>query len=184
MSALKNAKLALAELQKTTLGYKPAKKANPDGFVNTHQGRCEAALRAVIAELAPAPPATVQLPETYKATHSTDGLAGKDGWPFMDAIDVFAKGGTVVLAPADGVIDRLSGHPVTPTTQPGGPYGLSCYLKRDKGGRYYLTHFATLTVHVGERVKKGQPIGTVADYSKATNGVTPSHIHQGFNPAA
>jgi murein DD-endopeptidase MepM/ murein hydrolase activator NlpD len=79
------------------------------------------------------------------------------------------------------VIDRLSGHPVTPHATPGGPYGLSCYLSRDAGGRYFCTHFATLSVHLGQRVKKGDPLGTVADYAKATNGVTPSHIHEGFH---
>lgn len=172
--ALKSAKTALAELRKTALGYTAAKQANPDGFLDTHQGRCEAALQAVIADLSPAPPATVQLPETFTATHQTDGLPG------YPAVDVFAKGGTVVLAPADGVIDKISGHPVTPKATPGGPYGLSCYLARDAGGRYFATHFATLAVTVGQRVKKGQPIGTVADYSKATGGVTPSHIHLGF----
>jgi murein DD-endopeptidase MepM/ murein hydrolase activator NlpD len=94
---------------------------------------------------------------------------------------VFANGGVVALSPAAGVIDKLSGHPVTPRATPGGPYGLSCYLTRADGARYFLTHFATLSVSLGQRVKKGQPLGTIADYSKATGGVTPSHIHEGLH---
>lgn len=178
MTALNNAKAALAELRKTTLGYKDAKAQNPGGFAGTHQGRCEALLATIIAELTPKPPPkpkAVPLPETFTPTHQTEGLPG------YPAIDVFEPGGTLMGAPASGVIDRLSGHPVTPHATPGGPYGLSCYLTRADGGRYFLTHFATLRVQVGQRVKKGDPIGTVADYAKATNGATPSHIHEGLH---
>lgn len=174
MSALAHAKQALAELRRTTMGYQQAKDLS-SGFLETHQGRCEAALQAAIVELTPPKPATLQLPENFTPTHQTDGLPG------FPAVDLFAAGGTVALAPCAGVIDRLSGHPVTPKAVPGGPYGLSCYLKRKDGGRYFLTHFATLRVKVGQTVKKGQPLGTVANYSKATNGVTPSHIHEGLH---
>lgn len=174
MSALAYAKAALAELRKTTMGYKEAKDL-PSGFLETHQGRCEAALQAAIHALTPPKPATLQLAENFTPTHQTDGLPG------YPAIDLFARGGTVALAPAAGEITRLSGHPVTPTATPGGPYGLSCYLKRGDGGVYFLTHFATLRVKVGQQVKKGTSLGTVADYSKATNGVTPSHIHEGLH---
>lgn len=179
MTALQNAKIALAELRKTVEGYKEAKQHNPDSFHATHQGQCEAHLALVIAQLTPAPkpvPGAIQLPEHFTPTHQTDGLPG------YPAIDVFAHGGTVALAPATGTIERLSGHPVTPTTKPGGPYGLSCYLKRSAGGVYFLTHFATLRVHVGQQITHGQPLGTIADYARATGGVTPSHIHEGFNP--
>lgn len=177
MSALLHAKQALTELRKTSMGYAEAKRKNPKGFSGTHQGRTEAALKAVIAELTPRPPAvvTVQLPASFTPTHQTEGLPG------YPAIDVFAQAGTVALAPAAGTIDKLSGHPVTPRVRPGGPYGLSCYLTRADGGRYFCTHFATLSVHLGEKVKKGQPLGTVADYAKATGGITPSHVHLGLH---
>lgn len=178
MTPLQNAKAALAELRKTTLGYKTAKKDNPHAFAGTHQGRCEALLQLVITSLTPPPPpspGTLQLPEKFTPTHQTDGLPG------YPAIDVFAHGGTVALAPAAGTITSLSGHPVTPTAKPGGPYGLSCYLTRSDGGIYFLTHFATLKVKVGQKVTRGTPLGTVADYARATGGVTPSHIHEGLH---
>jgi len=117
----------------------------------------------------------VQLPTKFTATHQTDGLPG------YPAIDVFAPGGTIALSPAAGTVTRLSGHPVTPTTRPGGPYGLSCYLQRADGATYFLTHFATLHVKVGQKVGQGQPLGTIADYARATGGVTPSHIHEGLH---
>lgn len=175
MSAYLNAKVALAELRRTTMGYQAAKDLGQDKFIQSHQGRTEAALQAIIVELAPPKPATLQLPMNFTPTHQTDGLPG------YPAIDMFARGGTVALAPCAGVINKLSGHPVTPKATPGGPYGLSCYLERSDGGVYFLTHFATLRVRVGQRVKKGDPLGTVADYSRATGGVTPSHIHEGLH---
>jgi murein DD-endopeptidase MepM/ murein hydrolase activator NlpD len=172
-------KAALHELQQTTLGYEEAKRQNPKGFPGTHNGRCEAylhlAFNGLIPPPAPAQP-TIQLPEHFTPTHQTSGLPG------YPAIDVFAQGGTVALAPANGTITRLSGHPVTPTAVPGGPYGLSCYLTRDGGGVYFCTHFATLRVKLGQKVTKGTPLGTVADYSRATGGATPSHIHEGLHP--
>ena len=179
MTPLQNAKLALRELQRTTLGYEEAKKQNPKGFPGTHQGRCEALLHLVINDLIPPPlptPGAMVLPERFTPTHQTGGLPG------YPAIDVFAHAGTIVGAPTSGTITRLSGHPVTPIATPGGPYGLSCYLTRHDGGIYFLTHFSLLRVHVGQKVVRGTPLGAVADYTRATGGVTPSHIHEGLHP--
>lgn len=121
---------------------------------------------------------TLQLPEVFKPTHQTSGLPG------FPAIDVFAPGGTPVLAPATGRIVKLSGHAPTPTAKPGGPYGWSMYLARRDGGVYYLTHFGTRAAicRVGNCIGKGEVIGRVADYAKATGGKTASHIHEGFHP--
>lgn len=118
----------------------------------------------------------LQLPSHFTPTHQTGGLPG------FPAIDVFAPGGTLVASPVTGEIIKLSGHPTTPTTQPGGPYGLSIYIKSSTGV-YYLTHFTSRAkaVVTGSRVKRGQVIGRVADYTKATHGVTPSHIHEGYH---
>ena len=117
---------------------------------------------------APKPVPGLQLPADFVATHETAGLPG------YPAIDVFADGGTLALSPVTGTVVRTSGHPPTPTTVPGGPYGWSVYI-----GPFYLTHFGGLLVKAGDRVRRGDPLGTVADYSRATGGITPSHIHEG-----
>lgn len=142
--------------------------------------------RSLYAEGPPAKP-TLQLPQVFKATHVTAGLPG------YPAVDVFAKAGTIALSPADGIVDQLSGHQPTGSAKPGGPYGLSCYVKRAGGGRYYLTHFGALEVKVGDRVKRGQRLGPLVDWEAAAKAwnrqhggstVTPSHIHEGFNARA
>lgn len=128
----------------------------------------------------------LQLPRHFTATHETVGLPG------FPAVDVFGKGGTPVCCEFSGLVVKLSGHSPTPTTQPGGPYGWSIYvaLRSLGGGRYadvyYLTHFGRRAawVKVGARVGKGLVVGYVADYAKATGGVTPSHIHEGFHAGA
>ena len=119
----------------------------------------------------------LQLPASFTPTHPTSGLPG------YPAIDCFAHAGAVVLAPCAGTIRRLSGHPPTPVATPGGPYGWSIYLRATTGADYFLTHFGSRVVKVGDKVKRGDRLGTVANYSKATHGVTPSHIHEGKKPA-
>lgn len=119
----------------------------------------------------------LQLPSHFTPTHETSGLPG------FPAIDVFAAGGTPVAAPCAGTVIKCSGHPPTPTTQPGGPYGYSIYLSTSIGV-YFLTHFGQKAVNfwkVGAKIRRGQYLGKIADYTAATNGVTPSHIHEGFH---
>jgi hypothetical protein len=43
-------------------------------------------------------------------------------------VDLFAQPDTVVLAPEDGTVDRLSGHDPREGGRPGGPYGWSIYI--------------------------------------------------------
>jgi hypothetical protein len=121
----------------------------------------------------PHPPAkgSLQLPKDFTPTHETAGLAG------FPAVDVFADPNTVVLAPEDGVIDKLSGHDPKEGGPPGGPYGFSIYL-RAASGRYFMTHFATRRVALQNRVTRGQPIGTVCD-SAVSGKPNTSHIHVG-----
>ncbi len=123
---------------------------------------------------------SVQLPSHFKPTHQTAGLPG------FPAIDVFAPAGTAVLSPCTGKVVKLSGHAPTASSPPGGPYGWSIYLQARSGGTYYLTHFGTRSAFckVGACVALGERIGTVANYSKATGGVTANHIHEGLHPAA
>jgi murein DD-endopeptidase MepM/ murein hydrolase activator NlpD len=117
------------------------------------------------------------LPAHFKPTHQTEGLPG------FPAIDCFAPAGTVVLAPLTGKVVKLSGHAPTEQAEPGGPYGWSIYLTARDGGTYYLTHFASRTriVKLGACIGKSEPLGTVADFARATGGRTPSHIHEGLH---
>lgn len=123
---------------------------------------------------------TLQLPSHFTPDHPTEGL------PNFPAMDFFAAAGTIVLSPFTGKVVKLSGHPPTPSTVPGGPYGWSIYLAVDRPGLIgvaYLTHFGSRfpIVKLGACIGVGEQIGKVADYSKATKGKTPSHIHYGFH---
>jgi murein DD-endopeptidase MepM/ murein hydrolase activator NlpD len=104
--------------------------------------------------------------------HGTSGLAGYSG------VDYFAKPGTTAVAPISGKVVRFSGHdPKLGAVQgAGGPLGWSLYIKGSDGHMYYLTHMGSRSVRVGQRVRQGQPIGTVANYDKFGR---PSHIHMG-----
>lgn len=104
--------------------------------------------------------------------HQTDGLPG------YPAHDYFAPAGSPAVSPVNGRVARLSGHDpaMGPTNGPHGPLGWSVYIQGSNGHSYFLTHMGTRTVKVGQAVKAGQAIGTVADYDKYG---TPSHIHMG-----
>jgi peptidoglycan hydrolase-like protein with peptidoglycan-binding domain len=121
----------------------------------------------------PHPPVegALQLPQDFVSTHQTAGL---EGYP---AIDNFAVPDTVVLAPEDGTIARLSGHDPGEGGTAGGPYGWSIYLD-SPSGRYFMTHLATRDVAVGQAVTRGQAIGTVCDSAVSGKPGT-SHVHQG-----
>ena len=119
------------------------------------------------------PAGQIQLPAVFTSTHETSGL---DGYP---AVDVFAPGGTIALAPAAGEIHKLSGHEPTASTTPGGPYGWSIYLRDASGNDYFLTHFGTRSVTVGTHVNRGDVIGTVCDAKVAHMSSSLSHIHEG-----
>jgi murein DD-endopeptidase MepM/ murein hydrolase activator NlpD len=107
-----------------------------------------------------------------KSDHETAGLAG------YPAHDYMAKPGTRVVAPVSGKVVKLSGHdPKLGAVQgAGGPLGWSVYIEGDDGKTYYLTHMGSRNVKVGQRVKQGRGIGTVANYDKYGR---PSHIHMG-----
>jgi hypothetical protein len=135
------------------------------------------------------------LPEHFHPTHPTSGLNGAGHPPWghgrNDAIDCFAKGNTPVCCEFAGTVIKLSGHAPTATTKPGGPYGWSIYVAKKWNVRakcwedvYYITHLGSRAAYikVGAKVRKGQRIGTVADYAKATAGRTASHAHMGFTP--
>lgn len=109
--------------------------------------------------------------------HPTEGLAG------FPAHDYFAPAGSAVVAPITGTVIRLSGHDpaLGPIDGPHGPLGWSVYVKGADGRTYFLTHLGSRDVKVGEKLHTGQPIGTVADYSRYG---TPSHVHMGVSSGA
>jgi hypothetical protein len=112
----------------------------------------------------------LQLPATFQATHQTAGLPG------YPAVDVFGSPGMQVGSPISGRVVKLSGQAGGPGG--GGAYGYSEYVSG--GGRtYFLTHFGSRSVRLGQRVRRGQVLGTVADYP----GGVPDHIHEGLHGA-
>ncbi len=117
----------------------------------------------------------ITLPATFEPTHPTSGLPG------YPAIDVFGQPWEAVRAGFWGKVERLSGRPLTGLERPGGPYGLSMYVKNRVNGRTrYLTHFVSLELGVGARVWPGRVLGQIAT---APAGSFPgsSHIHMGLN---
>jgi murein DD-endopeptidase MepM/ murein hydrolase activator NlpD len=106
--------------------------------------------------------------------HPTEGL---NGFP---AHDYFAPSGSAAVAPVTGKVVRLSGHDPKqgPVAGPHGPLGWSVYIQGSDGRTYYLTHMGSRNVRVGQTVRAGQQIGTVANYAKYG---TPSHIHMGIS---
>jgi hypothetical protein len=71
------------------------------------------------------------------------------------------------------VISRLSGSAGGPGG--GGAFGYSMYLK-SAIGEYFLTHFGSRAVNLGQSVSRGQLLGTIADYPDRAD-----HIHEGLH---
>lgn len=120
----------------------------------------------------------LQLSKAFSPTHPTGGL---DGYP---AIDEFAAPGTVVLAPAAGTIRKLSGKNPALGGKPGGAYGWSLYLLRADGREHFLTHMGSRFVTTGQKVARGEPIGTVCSARVVGSPASSSHIHNGLRRSA
>lgn len=136
------------------------------------RGSFDAYAATLYLQTPPTPGRTVKLPSTFTPTHQTAGLPG------FPAIDVFAAPGTTALAPEAGTVTRLSGHDPAEGGTPGGAYGWSVYLTCPHAV-YFLTHFATRTVKMGDTVAAGDPVGTVCDAAVAGMPSSSSHIHEG-----
>ena len=108
-----------------------------------------------------------------QGTHPTAGLPG------FPARDYGAPAGSPVISPADGTVYKLSGHdPADGPFGAGKVYGWSVYIQGTDGRQYFLTHLGTRTARVGQTVRQGQQIGTVADFEKYG---TVNHIHMGVH---
>jgi murein DD-endopeptidase MepM/ murein hydrolase activator NlpD len=105
-----------------------------------------------------------------KAIHATGGLAGN--W----ALDFMAAGGTKVLAPQAGVIERLSGHNPVHGVYPGAVFGWSLYIDC-ADGFYFATHLGVIYCHVGQHVAPGTLLGLVGHWPHDEGR---SHTHLGF----
>ena len=118
----------------------------------------------------------IQLSRTFKPTHQTAGLPG------YPAIDHFGRAGETVGAPFAGTVHKLSGHDPRQGGKPGGPYGWSIYLRAPNGDDAYMTHFGTRRVKLGQKIARGEIIGTICD-SRVSGKPGTSHIHYGLNKA-
>lgn len=118
----------------------------------------------------------IRLPAAFVPTHETAGLPG------YPAIDVFGRPNESVAAPVSGTVHRLSGHDPAQGGTPGGAYGWSIYLRAANGDDYYMTHFGSRSVKLGQKVKAGQVIGTICD-SRVSGKPGTSHIHMGCDRA-
>lgn len=90
-----------------------------------------------------------------------------------DGCDIFARVGTPVLAAADGVVE------ISCWTGGKGPGNKICVDHGNGFFTYYL-HMSNRSVEKGEKVMKGQVIGTVGASGNARG--TPAHLHFEIDP--
>ena len=106
-------------------------------------------------------------PEQLRDTYSQ---ARAGGARVHDAIDIMAPRGTPVLTAADGVVERLF------FSRGGG--GISAYVRSpDRRWIYYYAHLDGYApgLSEGQRLRRGDPIGTVGSTGNA-NPAAP-HLH-------
>ncbi|WP_448665150.1 M23 family metallopeptidase [Sphingomonas sp. CJ20] len=88
---------------------------------------------------------------------------------YHSGIDIARPVGTVVLAPADGVVTLATATPFTLE-------GNLLMIDHGMGLNSAFMHLARIDVKVGAQVKRGQPIGTVGRTGRATG----PHLHWGM----
>jgi murein DD-endopeptidase MepM/ murein hydrolase activator NlpD len=91
---------------------------------------------------------------------------GAEPAAFHAGVDVAARAGTVVIAPADGVV-VLAGPPRFSLE------GNLVILDHGLGLNSAFLHLSTVAVAVGQAVRQGEPIGTVGMTGRATG----PHLH-------
>lgn len=94
--------------------------------------------------------------------------AGEPG-AYHSGIDIARPTGTVVLAPADGVVVLAADHPFTLE-------GNLLMIDHGMGLNSAFMHLSRIDVAAGEHVKRGQPIGAVGMTGRATG----PHLHWGL----
>ena len=85
---------------------------------------------------------------------------------YHSGIDIAKPQGSVILAPADGVVILATDHPFTLE-------GNLLMIDHGMGLNSAFLHLSKITVHVGERVQRGQPVAL----SGMTGRATGPHLH-------
>lgn len=83
---------------------------------------------------------------------------------FHKGIDIYAERGTPVMAPADGTV-AFSAHR--------GGYGLHVVVDHGFGVKTLYGHLSKSVVKVGQKVKRGDPLGRVGSTGRSTG----PHLH-------
>jgi murein DD-endopeptidase MepM/ murein hydrolase activator NlpD len=83
---------------------------------------------------------------------------------FHQGLDLVAPLGSKIVAPADGIVTRVG---------PSGGFGHSIFVSHGYGIITRYGHLASSTVRVGQRVKRGDVIGTVGSTGRSTG----PHLH-------
>ncbi len=94
--------------------------------------------------------------------------AGEPG-AYHSGIDIARPTGTIVLAPADGVVILATPRPFTLE-------GNLVLIDHGMGLNSAFMHLSRIDVKLGERVHRGQPIGAVGRSGRATG----PHLHWGL----
>jgi murein DD-endopeptidase MepM/ murein hydrolase activator NlpD len=99
----------------------------------------------------------------YSTFNSSRGKTRKHG-----AIDIVTKRGTPIAAAADGVVSMASGG-----GKGFGGYGKVIIIQHSDGVHTLYSHCDTILVKMGQRVKRGEFVGTVGRTGRATT----DHLH-------
>lgn len=121
-------------------------------------------------------------PSTFNYVLPRGGSYGRTHHHYP-ASDIFAPCGAKFLSPVDGVVSAVSAKDVWTRKTNRGPERGGLSIAIDAGAvRYYGSHEAKVFVKVGDRVRRGQIIGTVGETGSAKG--TGCHIHFGLSPTA
>lgn len=88
---------------------------------------------------------------------------------YHSGLDIARPTGTTVLAPADGVVILAADHPFTLE-------GNLLMIDHGMGLNTAFLHLSKITVRLGERVRRGQPVGLVGMTGRASG----PHLHWGM----
>jgi murein DD-endopeptidase MepM/ murein hydrolase activator NlpD len=99
---------------------------------------------------------------TSRYGHRTDPVNGKKG--FHSGVDMRGRIGQKIVATADGVVTKAFFN---------GSYGRYIEINHDNGYTTKFAHMKKLLVKRGDKVKRGQSIGTVGSSGRSTG----PHLH-------